>query len=148
MRQKIGLLTAQEDDLALIQNLLSLMHGNAVDYTSLFRALGGQPDMARALFAQPEAFDGWAAAWHRRLEAEPLDEPARRAVLHKVNPAYIPRNHIVEQVLTAAIEQGDYTPFHEFFAVLQRPFEDQPEFAAYAAPPPPDAGPYRTFCGT
>lgn len=154
MRRKIGLRTAQEDDHALIQNLLDLMRRNAVDYTVLFRALGdslaGPPleSRARALFAQPVPFDEWAAQWHRRLEAEPLDEAARRAAMHQVNPAYIPRNFRVEQVLAAAIEQGDYAPFREFFAVLQRPFEEQAEFAAYAEAPPPSPEPYRTFCGT
>ena len=51
------------------------------------------------------------------------------------NPIYIPRNHRVEAALGAAIERKDYGPFEELLAVLARPFDERPEFAAYAEPP-------------
>ena len=68
--------------------------------------------------------------------------------MHAANPLYIPRNHRVEAALSAAVEDGDYGPFEELLAVLSRPYEEQPEFAAYAEPPSADQRAYRTFCGT
>ena len=67
--------------------------------------------------------------------------------MRAVNPAFIPRNHRVEAVIAAAVD-GDYKPFEELLTVLSKPYEDQPEFAAYADPPLPDQRVLRTFCGT
>jgi uncharacterized protein YdiU (UPF0061 family) len=69
--------------------------------------------------------------------------------MHAVNPVYIPRNHKVEEALDAAVELGNYEPFEQLLAVLQRPFEEKKEHAAYAEPATAQqsAG-YRTFCGT
>jgi uncharacterized protein YdiU (UPF0061 family) len=68
--------------------------------------------------------------------------------MHAANPVYIPRNHRVEAVLAAAIEHDDYAPFEEMMTVLAHPFEERPEFAAYAEPPTGDQSGYKTFCGT
>jgi uncharacterized protein YdiU (UPF0061 family) len=68
--------------------------------------------------------------------------------MRAVNPAYIPRNHRVEAVIRAATDADDFAPFHELVSVLSNPYEDQPEFAPYADPPPEDERVFRTFCGT
>jgi uncharacterized protein YdiU (UPF0061 family) len=68
--------------------------------------------------------------------------------MRRVNPVFIPRNHRVEDALTAAVEHGDYAPFDTLLHILSRPFDDQPEFAAFAEPAPDGQGCYRTFCGT
>jgi protein adenylyltransferase len=68
--------------------------------------------------------------------------------MRAVNPAFIPRNHRVEQALDAAIEYGDFSPFAALLTVLSRPYEDQPAFAEYANPPQTSERVFRTFCGT
>jgi uncharacterized protein YdiU (UPF0061 family) len=68
--------------------------------------------------------------------------------MRRVNPAFIPRNHRVEAALSAAVELGDYAPFETLLHVLSRPFDDQPEFAAFTEPAPEGQGCYQTFCGT
>ena len=68
--------------------------------------------------------------------------------MRRVNPAFIPRNHRVEEALSAAVERADYAPFERLLNILARPFDDQPEFAAFAEPAPEGQGCYRTFCGT
>jgi uncharacterized protein YdiU (UPF0061 family) len=68
--------------------------------------------------------------------------------MRRANPAFIPRNHRIEQVIMAAVERADYAPFEALNALLARPYEEQPEFAAYAAPPAPDERVMQTFCGT
>ena len=50
--------------------------------------------------------------------------------------------------MIAAAVNNDYAPFEELLTVLSKPYEDQPEFAAYAEPPLPDQRVLRTFCGT
>jgi uncharacterized protein YdiU (UPF0061 family) len=68
--------------------------------------------------------------------------------MRAANPAFIPRNHQVEAVLAAALEQEDFGPLEELLTVLSRPYEDQPTYARYAEPPEPTGRVYRTFCGT
>jgi uncharacterized protein YdiU (UPF0061 family) len=154
LRRKLGLFTEQEGDPALAGDLLQTMAENQADFTLTFRRLcdaAAGPDHdgpVRDLFVDPTAFDRWASRWRDRLRQEPQDGIARGASMRAVNPAYIPRNHRIEAVITAAVEREDFAPFEELLTVLFRPYEDQPEFAAYAKPPEPHERVQQTFCGT
>ena len=154
LRRKIGLTTTREGDDTLTQDLLKLMGEQKADFTLTFRRLSdaaADPSAikaARSLFTDPAPLDAWAARWHARLAGEPATPEARRAAMRAVNPAFIPRNHLVEAALTAAIVRDDQGPFEEMLTVLSRPYEDQPGFERYALPPEPDEAVYQTFCGT
>jgi uncharacterized protein YdiU (UPF0061 family) len=141
LRRKFGLFTEHDDDHALIQGFLKLLMDNGVDYTLAFRRLGNGE--------MPVDDADWTARYRARLALEPQDEATRRAAMQAFNPLYIPRNHRVEAALKAAIENDDYGPFEELLVVLARPFEERPEFAAYAEPPSEDdRRNFRTYCGT
>jgi len=152
LREKIGLRTEQAEDRQLIQDLLGILEQNKVDFTVFFRQLGDAIEASAdaavgGLFENPAAFEGWATQWRARLSREPMPPADRAAAMRRKNPAFIPRNHLVEQALAAA-GQGDLQPFNTLLEVLQHPFEDQPEFANYALAPPAGDAPYVTFCGT
>ncbi len=154
LRKKLGLFTERDGDVALARDLLEAMAENQADFTLTFRRLsdaagGPEGDEAvRRLFANPSAYDGWAARWRERFRDEPQDGAIRQAAMRAVNPAYIPRNHRVEAVIEAAVERGDFTLFDELLTVLSTPYEDQPAFAHYADPPEPHERVCQTFCGT
>ncbi|MCP1852466.1 MULTISPECIES: protein adenylyltransferase SelO [unclassified Bradyrhizobium] len=152
LRAKVGLFTVRDGDEALIQDLLDAMAKNAADFTLTFRHLGeaASDDAAdvRAQFTDPAAFDEWAARWRTRLALEPQAPADRKAAMGAVNPAFIPRNHRIEAVIAAAVNSDDYAPFEELLTVLAKPYEDQPQFAAYADPPLPEQRVTQTFCGT
>jgi serine/tyrosine/threonine adenylyltransferase len=154
MRDKLGMTGNQEGDLDLIRELLRAMHENAADFTLTFRRLSAAAadEMAdaeaRRLFANPVAYDIWAARWRSRLAVDKREPNARAKAMRAVNPAFIPRNHRVEQALDAAIECGDFSPFVDLLTVLSRPYEDQAAFAEYANPPGTGERVFRTFCGT
>src|SRR5436309_11808585 len=154
LRSKIGLFTMCDGDEALVQDLLDAMARNQADFTLTFRrlcdaALDPAGDAAiRALFAEPPAYDEWAARWRQRASEEPQSPAERQAAMLSVNPAFIPRNHRVEAVIQAAMLNDDYAPFEELLAVLSKPYQDQPQFADYAEPPQPDQRVLQTFCGT
>jgi uncharacterized protein YdiU (UPF0061 family) len=153
MRAKIGLATEDGDDRELVQGLLDVMHAGKADYTLLFRGLceaaadPREDTRVRALFAEPAAFDAWAARWRMRLAREPRSPVERSAAMRRVNPLFIPRNHRVEQAIAAAIGD-DFGPFERLSAVLARPFDEQPDNADYALPPRDDERVWQTFCGT
>lgn len=147
-RRKLGLSTSQPEDQALIQALLTLMAEQEADFTLTFRQLCAAAENPAADAALFPGFADWAPRWRARLAQEAQSPAHLRAAMQRVNPAFIPRNHRVEAALTLAIEQGDLSEFETLLQILATPYEDQPEFAAYAAPPPPDERVYRTFCGT
>jgi serine/tyrosine/threonine adenylyltransferase len=154
LRRKLGLSTEREGEAALAQDLLARMAENGADYTLTFRRLcdaaaGPEGDAAvRALFSDPGAYDAWATRWRRRLAEEPGEPQARCIAMRAMNPAVIPRNHIVEAALNAAVERQDLAPFEELLQVLSRPYEDRPGLERYAARPGPDERVHQTFCGT
>jgi len=154
LRAKLGLFTAQDGDSALAQDLLDAMAKNQADFTLTFRrlseaALGADHESeVRQAFADPTAYDEWAARWRQRTGGEPQDPAQRRTAMRAVNPAFIPRNHRVEAVIEAAVNRDDFAPFEELLTVLAKPYEDQPAFAAYAQPPEPHQRVLQTFCGT
>jgi uncharacterized protein YdiU (UPF0061 family) len=150
LRRKIGLLTEQEGDDNLTQDLLTLMAKDGADFTLTFRRLcdaadGPAGDAAvRALFKDGDAYDAWAARWRARLRTEVNPGAAMRAV----NPAIIPRNHLVEAVLEAAVERADFQPFEAMLDALSRPYADDPELARFTTPPRDEERVLQTFCGT
>ncbi len=152
-RRKLGLFDAHADDEALISDLLVRMAEGKADFTLTFRALsdlaGGSEanDSVRDLFANPASYDAWAFVWRERLSREPQTPQQRCAAMKSVNPKYIPRNHRVEAAIAAA-ELGQFDLFEELNRVLAKPYDDQPEFERYAAPPQPEEEVLQTFCGT
>ncbi len=154
LRRKIGLATEQDGDTTLVNDLLKLMADNAADFTLTFRRLADAAadpaaDAAvRSLFTDPTTLDPWASRWRWRLGEEGRDPAVIRDAMRAVNPAYIPRNHLVEAALNAAIERDDLGPFEQLLEVLSRPFDERAEFDRYSLPPAPEERVLQTFCGT
>ena len=153
MRAKLGLMREEENDRALVADLLQRLASSGVDHTVFFRALcvAAEDPSADAhvasLFEEPPTFRTWAESWRRRLLNDEITPAARASAMRRVNPAFIPRNHRVEQAIVAAIG-GDFEPFETMVRVLARPFDDQPEFTYLAKPPLPEERVRATFCGT
>jgi len=154
LRRKLGLHTERDEDLALAEDLLERMAANRADFTLTFRRLcdaaaGVEGDIGvRELFAVPRAYDEWAAQWRQRLAEESVSPDARAAAMQKANPAFIPRNHIVEEALNIAMWKQDFHPFEQLLDVVSRPYDDRPDLDRYATPARPEECVRQTFCGT
>ena len=151
MQAKLGLQGAPGDD-ALLDDLLTLMYRQGADHTAFLRSLSavvrGDAEPARSLVADPAAFDAWADRWLADLRAEGGDPAAVADGMDRVNPVYVPRNHLVEEALAAATA-GNLGPFERFLDVLADPYVARDGLEAYALPAPGDFGRgFRTFCGT
>ncbi len=145
MKTKLGLDCGIDDETAtsLTAELSALLQESHVDYTSFFRNLGtaarGDAESARSMFSGPSTFDAWMERWRALVpDADLMD---------RTNPIYIPRNHLVEQALSAAVE-GDMKPFSQLLDAVTEPYQKRSGLGRYAAPAPEGFGPYRTFCGT
>ncbi len=160
MLNKLGLkksVTAEvaTEDAELINDLMKLMHENQMDFTLTFRHLSDLADPQSAsgggvgsLFELPETFAPWLSCWQKRLDRGQQDASERQQAMYAVNPVYIPRNHLVEEAISAAEKQQDFGPFNRLVDILATPFEFSPDNARYAIPPRPEQVVRQTFCGT
>ncbi len=154
LRAKLGLRTAQSADGELAHALLQTMHSNRVDYTLLFRALGdfdsspGARNAAlRDQFLERAAFDSWAADYRARLTDEQSDDRERRTRMNRVNPKYVLRNYLAETAIRRA-QTHDYSEIDRLLALLQQPYDEQPEHQGYAAVPPDWADEIAVSCSS
>ena len=144
MRRKLGLPSGLEEAVVhdLVNEVLGLIRGQA-DYTSFFRALARDrregTSTARDLVLEVAAYDAWFGRW-AALSPDP-------DVMDRVNPVYIPRNHLVEEALVAG-SAGDLAPAQALLDVLRDPFTERPGLERFAEPAPESFGAYTTFCGT
>ena len=154
MRTKLGLEQALPEDEALIEALLTAMHRGHADFTLTFRRLTDAAASFEAkaglvtLFERPEEITAWLDDWQQRLGKESRSAGERAQQMKQTNPAFIPRNHRVQQAITAAMEENDYSLFETLLEVVSHPFDDQPGREEYSRPAEPSEQVFRTFCGT
>jgi uncharacterized protein YdiU (UPF0061 family) len=144
MRQKIGLFDEEASDIYLINELLTLMQKNKADYTLTFRHLSSDAILKDIIF-EDISFKAWYKKWLYRIQSQKEGEERSRVMMLKHNPAVIPRNYMVERVLTLAVVDHDYQLLNEFINALQKPYE---ESKVFSEPPLEEDKGYQTFCGT
>jgi uncharacterized protein YdiU (UPF0061 family) len=150
LRRKLGLLTERDEDDRLFDELFAALQADRADLTSTFRALAFELRSSGGTSggACGEAVSGWMEQWRARLVVEGRPAATVAAAMDEVNPVYVPRNHLVEEALSAAAE-GDLGPFGQLLEVVTSPFEPRPDRERYEQPAPDDfARGFQTFCGT
>ncbi|WP_412705814.1 hypothetical protein Aerorivi_00181 [Aeromonas rivipollensis] len=146
MREKLGLESWEDEDPALFRQLFQLLAEHRVDYHLFLRRLGeltsqGEwPASLLALLPDPAPWQGWLDAYRARLAREGSQDAVRKARMDAVNPKYVLRNALAQQVIDAA-ETGNMAPCERLFAALQHPYDEQPEYEDLATPVP------QWYCG-
>ena len=155
MSEKLGIVKPGPGDADLIQELLDLMQAEHTDFTLTFRCLSDlvNPKTASgggvgSLIELPGTFKPWLQRWQQRLASDSPEPSQRQAAMYTANPAYIPRNHLVEEAIIAAEKQQDFEPFNRLVDILATPFDFDMANARYATPPRPEQVVRQTFCGT
>ncbi len=138
MAPKLGIVEPRDSDAPLLRGVLEHIQDAALDYAIAFRELARGND----LVAGPHA-----APWRARVDAQPGGLAAAQQRMRAANPARIPRNHRIEQIIDAALA-GDLAPAHRLHAALAHPYDDDPVFADLETPPTPDEVVEATYCGT
>ena len=146
MRAKLGLFTQEDGDKALVDDLLAWMQRRSADFTNTFRSLthlrqgclrpGPADRPSGHLAGDSTNADPELEAWHRRLAARRGRQPQSPAeaedLMRRHNPAFIPRNHNVEEALQAATSADDYSVMERLLDVLATPYDhgrDLPMFS-------------------
>ena len=144
MREKLGLNTEKEKDAELIDELFGILQENRVDYTLFFRRLAEfnsgeneKNDLLQAMFIDPASFDDWAKSYRLRLIEENSVDAERRERMLKINPKFVLRNHIAQNVIEEA-QRGNYAEIDALLKVLQNPFDEHEDFERFNTAPPPE----------
>jgi serine/tyrosine/threonine adenylyltransferase len=154
LHAKLGLNSVQPDDAALIDAMFALMQNNHADFTLFFRRLGdlqlenpAADEPLRDLFIDRPAFDAWAIQYRARLRREASADASRRAAMHAVNPKYVLRNYLAQMAIEKA-QNKDFSEVGKLLAVLEKPFDEQPENEQYAQLPPDWASELEVSCSS
>jgi uncharacterized protein YdiU (UPF0061 family) len=147
LRAKLGLVSEHDDDQILVDDLLRLMAADHADFTIAFRRLAGADSATRDVFVNREAFDAWALRYRARLAQEGSIDAERAVRMQRVNPKFVLRNHLAQTAIERA-QQGDFDEVQQLLKVLERPFDEQPEHAAYADHPPAWAQQIEVSCSS
>lgn len=148
MRAKLGLTAAHDGDQALVEALFAAMEGEEADFAGFFSALTDEVAGGAGAAAKSSALTEWIVAWRARAGAEGGSVAERLELMQPANPVVIPRNHLVEAALTAAVDRDDFAPFDALLAAVSNPFAPRPADDPMTQPPAADAPPHVTFCGT
>jgi uncharacterized protein YdiU (UPF0061 family) len=128
------------------------MEDSHADFTLVFRHLSkyllGDNSTVLQQSGLSASFDGWLQRWQNRLKLEEARPETQALAMDRTNPIYIPRNHKVEEALSAAVNHDDMKPFSRLLEVLSHPFDEVEGQEEYSTPGPQLNAPYQTFCGT
>jgi uncharacterized protein YdiU (UPF0061 family) len=146
MRCKLGLFGEEADDFSLVQSLLDWMQTSKADYTRTFRDLTQESLLENEVYNSIE-FQKWHTFWKARLARNLKPLKASFSLMDDSNPAIIPNNYYVEEVLAEG-EGGNLKPFLALLEALKNPFEETSSNEAYRNPTMQPKPNYQTFCGT
>ena len=151
MCQKIGLAGNNQKNQTLLKRLLKIMMDNQSDYTITFRGISevlrDNLDEFYGQFNDREEIDVWLIDWQNQLKEEHKDIASLAEQLDSINPAFIPRNHILQEVIEGAYE-NDFTKFYEMIEIIKNPFVANKETSSYMTAPLEEQKISKTFCGT
>ena len=151
MRAKLGLTSAEETDIDIIQSLENNLQATETDMTIFFRLLSSfkkeQPEKGIELiqdaFYTPDTIKGdvlnnwkqWFADYAKRLEDETTSADERLQQMNKVNPKYVLRNYMAQLAIDKA-DKGDTSLLEELYLLLKEPYSEQPKFEHWFAKRP------------
>jgi uncharacterized protein YdiU (UPF0061 family) len=149
--RKLGLTYPSRDDAGLIDSWLTLLANARVDFTQAHLALPAAVDDRKPLellLGDTPELKAWYAQWLARLTTAGQPADAVIQQLLTTNPSIIPRNHQVEAMITAAVDDADFAPFFALLEAVTQPYSQNPDLDAYRLGAPPEQAVYQTFCGT
>jgi serine/tyrosine/threonine adenylyltransferase len=147
MRAKLGLLTSQDGDGEIIEGLFAAMAGQGMDFTKSFVSLTRYRQTG-VLTPAHDPLSDWIMRWDGHAAEDGRSLADQAAAMAAANPHVIPRNHLVEAALSAAVEQDDFGPFDRLLHEVLNPFAPRNDNDPFTQPAPASFGPHITYCGT
>ena len=153
MCKKIGLDSTKTNSQETLTKLLRIMLDNKSDYTLTFRYLseiikGKRESLFKQQFLEHNQISNWLKEWKELIEDQNLDKKEIASSMESLNPVFIPRNHLIERAIKAAVENNDFSEMKTLLTILSKPYEEQSKYDEYMKPPKPHEVVHQTFCGT
>jgi uncharacterized protein YdiU (UPF0061 family) len=139
-RQKLGLSIQDQEDVALLEELLQGLHHNQIDYTLFFR------NLSEGLYV-PRSLDAWAKKYQERLSLEKHSKDQRLEQMCRINPKYVLRNHLAQNAIELA-QKKDFSEVARLLKILENPYESQAVSEDYAMGPPPELAHVAISCSS
>ena len=153
MCKKIGLDGTKTNCHETLTKLLKIMLDNKSDYTLTFLYLsdiikGKGDNLFKQQFLKPNQISNWLTEWKELIKDRNLGKSAIALSMEGSNPVFIPRNHLVERAIEAAVESNDFSEMKTLLTILSKPYEEQSRYGEYMRPPKSHEVVHQTFCGT
>ena len=153
MCKKIGLDSTKTNSQEALTKLLRIMLDNKSDYTLTFRYLseiikGKRDSSFKQQFLEHNQISNWLKEWKELIKDQDLAKKEIVLSMESSNPVFIPRNHLVERAIEAAVEINDFSEMKTLLTILSNPYEEQSKYGEYMKPPKPLEVVHQTFCGT
>ncbi|MCS5549787.1 MAG: YdiU family protein [SAR86 cluster bacterium] len=153
MCKKIGLDSTKTNSQEALTKLLRIMLDNKSDYTLTFRYLseiikGKRESLFKQQFLEHNQISNWLEEWKELIKDQNLDKKEIASSMESLNPVFIPRNHLIERAIKAAVENNDFSEMKTLLTILSKPYEEQSKYDEYMKPPKPHEVVHQTFCGT
>ena len=153
MCKKIGLDSTKTNSQEALTKLLRIMLDNKSDYTLTFRYLseiikGKRDSSFKQQFLEHNQISNWLKEWKELIKDQDLAKKEIFLSMESSNPVFIPRNHLVERAIEAAVENNDFSEMKTLLTILSKPYEEQSKYGEYMKPPKPLEVVHQTFCGT
>ena len=153
MCKKIGLDGTKTNSHETLTKLLKIMLDNKSDYTLTFLYLsdiikGKGDNLFKQQFLKPNQISNWLKEWKELIKDQNLDKKEIASSMESLNPVFIPRNHLIERAIKAAVENNDFSEMKTLLTILSKPYEEQSKYDEYMKPPKPHEVVHQTFCGT
>ena len=153
MCKKIGLDSTKPNSKETLTKLLRIMLDNKSDYTLTFRYLseiikGKRDSLFKQQFLEHKQISNWLKEWKELIKDQNLAKKEIALSMESSNPVFIPRNHLIERAIEAAVENNDFSEMKTLLTILSKPYEEQSKYGEYMKPPKPLEVVHQTFCGT
>ena len=143
---KLGLTEHQPGDDELIQDYLSLINNENLDYTQSFRSLV-KILQEEDLIKSSGSLEKWKKRFLKRHEFEKSDLRDRLDMMKSINPYITPKNFQIQKVIDA-VEKGNYEALHSFCDAFKNPFEENSKTQIFDEVPGENEANIRTSCSS
>ena len=143
---KLGLTEHQPGDDELIQDYLSLINNENLDYTQSFRSLV-KIIQEEDLIEGSGSLEKWKKRFLKRHEFEKSDLRDRLDMMKSINPYITPKNFQIQKVIDA-VEKGNYEALHSFCDAFKNPFEENSKTQIFDEVPDENEANIRTSCSS
>ena len=139
--KKIGIDVVDEISLQLVNDLLTLMQSEKLDFTHTFQQL------SMGLVPQP-ALLTWQSNWEKHLNYPNHNKEDALVIMRSNNPVVIVRNHVLEEIYDEVESTGDLSKLHDAIDTLRQPYNQSNLGHPLSLPRPTGTKPTVTYCGT